>query len=232
MFRLRIDSEPSLAARPAPVTPMPLAGAQPAATALTPSTVLLSTDFETGQALAWLSAGGQTNPRVVTLPDGNRALQIQEGVEALYSPSWDWNIADYRLEADVMVADLNSGTSIGWNARILNNTLVGFCQGYRAEIGPDYDAVHVITAPQRNCNSSWQYETLNNDTFTLKANEWHHLQLDVKGNHLRFYIDGRLALTATDTENRYPSGGVGLIVFESDEAFIDNLVITTLPAAP
>lgn len=204
----------------------------PESTAVPAAEILLATDFESSQSQAWLSDSRQIKPHIVTLPGGNRALQIQSGVEALYTPSWDWTSTDYRLEADMMVADLRPDTSIGWNARILNNNPVGYCQGYRAEIGPDYAALHLITAPRENCASSWQYETLNYSPFRLQADEWHHLRLDVAGNRLRFYIDGSLALTATDPENRYPSGGIGLMVFESEEAYVDNLVITALPAIP
>lgn len=197
-----------------------------------PTRVLLSANFEAGQSRAWLSASSQPNPHIVTLPNGNRALQIRNGVEALYTPSWDWNISDYRLEADVMVADLRSGTSIGWNARLLNDDPVGYCLGYRAEIGPDWAALHRVTTPGENCDSDWVMNALNYGEFAFRAGEWRHLRLDVIGNQLRFYVDGRLALTGTDPDNRYPTGGIGLIVFESDEAYIDNVVVTDLTAAP
>lgn len=190
--------------------------------------ILLSEDFEDGQVGQWRASSPAHALQVVALPDGNHALQLQQGREALYTPAWDWVTANYRFEADVMVRDLNPNTSIGLHARMVSPAGTGYCQGYRAEIGPGHTAIHLIKTS--NCYTAWQYVTLTNDAFTLKAGEWHRLRLDVNGNQLRFFIDGFLILATIDRENTYATGGVGVIVFSSDEAYVDNVVVTALSA--
>jgi hypothetical protein len=211
-----------------PDTPSPVTGAGRMATAVAPGTTLLAEDFESGPAQDWHAISSRLNPAVVRLPDGNHALQLREGVEALYSPAWNWGVNDYRVEAAVMVADATPDTSMGWNVRILSDNAVGFCQGYRAEIGPDYSALHLSTALRNNCNEPWYYDNLNEGEFLFKEGEWYRLRLDVVGNTLRFYVDGQLALTATDPANTYTRGGIGLIVFASEQAYADNIRVSAL----
>ena len=201
-------------------------------TAVAPDTSLLFADFEEGEAAGWQSISTSSPPPVVALPDGDRALRLQQGVAAFYSPAWEWDTANYRLEADVMVVDLNAETSIGLHARVLSPNDAGYCQGYRAEIGPGHAAIYRITAPNRNCDSEWQFDPLNNGTFTLQPGQWHHLRLDVTGSQLRFFVDDALTLAATDRENTYSTGGVGLMVFSSAEAYVDNVEVTALTANP
>ncbi len=201
-------------------------------TAVTPDTDLLIADFEDGQANGWQSITTNSPPPVVALPDGNQALRLQQGVDAFYSPAWEWDTANYRLEADVMVVDLRPETSIGLHARVLSPNDAGYCQGYRAEIGPGHAAIYRITAPSRNCDSAWQFDPLNNGTLTLQPGRWHHLRLDVTGSQMRFFVDDALTLAATDRENSYATGGVGLMVFSSAEAYVDNVVVTALTANP
>ncbi len=195
-------------------------------TAVAPANILLSEDFESGQASQWRDSSPNQYPQVIGLPDGNNALQIKNGIEALYAPAWDWDKVNYRFEADVMVHDLTPTTSIGLHARVVSPGDVGYCQGYRAEIGPGHAAIHLITTSS--CHSPWQYTPLNTDLFELKADTWHRLRLDVSGNRLRFYIDGILTLVTTDKENNYMDGGIGLIVFDSEEAYVDNVTVTAL----
>lgn len=219
--------------QPTETSPNPAAadGAAATPTILASTAVLLSEDFESSPTQAWRSVSGFSNPAVARLADGNHALQIRQDVDALYSPSWNFEVSDYWVEADVMVVDLQPDTSIGWNVRMVSQNSIGYCQGYRAEIGQDYSALHLITAPGENCDSIWNYETLNNGEFILNAGEWHRLRLDIMGNRLHFYIDGDLVLTATDQVDRYPGGGVGIIVFESQEAYADNVLIMSLAKA-
>ena len=192
--------------------------------------ILLSQDFESGEAPDWHDISFLP-VQVVVLRDGNNVLALRQGVEALYDPAWDWASADYRLEADIMVMDLNAGTSVGFNARVAGPNPSGYCQGYRAELGQAFTAVHLVTVPENTCDSVWQYDTLANDSFLLAPGEWHHLRLDVVGNRLRLYIDDELTLATADPENTYPSGGIGLIAFETREAYADNILITDLSSA-
>lgn len=204
--------------------------ASPTATAVAATTLLLSEDFESGQAANWQNSNPAVTLSVVTLPDGNHALLLKHGVEALYTPAWEWNSPNYRLEADVMVSDLTPDTSIGWNARIPNPTASGYCQGYRAEIGPVHTALHIITAA--GCFSAWQYENLDYGPFSLEADTWHRLSLDVTGNQLRLFVDDLLTLVATDNQNTFANGGIGLIVFLSEEAYVDNVKVTAFASNP
>jgi nitrate reductase NapE component len=195
-----------------------------------PHSLLLSDDFENGQTTNWRNNNPAISLPITTLPDGNQVLKLSHGIVALHLPAWEWETTNYRLEADVMVSNLTPETSIGWHARVLSPAGSGYCQGYRAEIGPGHAAIHVITAA--GCHTAWQYETLDYGPFTLEAGKWYHLRLDVIGNQLRLFIDDLLTIVATDSQNNYPSGGVGLMVFGSEEAYADNIVITALPANP
>lgn len=200
------------------------------ATAVSVTMLLLSEDFESGQAANWQNSNPAITLSVVTLPDGNRALLLKHGVEALYAPAWGWDSPNYRLEADVMVSDLTPDTSVGWHARILNPAASGYCQGYRAEIGPGHTALHTITAA--GCFSAWQYENLDYGPFALEADTWYRLRLDVTGNQLRFYVDDNLTLVTTDRQNTFANGGIGLAVFRSEEVYADNVRVTALAANP
>lgn len=229
------ESSPLVEATPPPANSSTAieASAVPASattTAVSATTLLLSEDFESGQAAQWQDSNPAVSLSVVTLPDGNRALLLKHGSEALYAPAWEWPSPNYRLEADVMVSEFTPETSIGWNARVPNPATSGYCQGYRAEIGPDHTALHIITAT--GCFSAWQYETLDYGPFTLAANTWYRLRLDVTGNQLRLYVDDLLTLVATDRQNTFAKGGIGLIVFGSEEAYADNVLVTALPANP
>jgi hypothetical protein len=199
-------------------------------TSVSPDSLLLSDDFENGRATNWHNNNPAISLPITALPDGNQVLNLGHGIAALHLPAWEWDTINYRLEADVMVSHLTPETSIGWHARVLNPAESGYCQGYRAEIGPGHAAIHVITAA--GCHAAWQYENLDYGPFTLEAGKWYRLRLDVIGNQLRLFIDDLLTIVATDSQNNYPSGGVGLMVFGSEEAYADNIVITALPANP
>ncbi len=218
-----------------PVTSMaavetPINSALATETAVSPNRLLLSDNFEQGQTLNWQSSNPATTPSVVALPDGNQALLLTHGTEAFYTPAWEWPTSNYRLEADVMVNDLASDTSIGWHARVQNPAASGFCRGYRAEIGPEHTAIHVISAV--NCSSTWEYDTLDYGAFQLEVGRWYHLRLDVKDDQLQFFVDNILLNVTTDRQNSYPNGGIGLMVFQSAETYADNVVVTTLANNP
>jgi hypothetical protein len=51
-------------------------------------------------------------------------------------------------------------------------------------------------------------------------NQWHHIKFEAVGNDLRFYIDGRLAVSVHDTT--FAAGAAGIRIDDTDGAYIDN----------
>jgi len=58
---------------------------------------------------------------------------------------------------------------------------------------------------------------------------WHHIAVEVQGNHMKGYIDGNLALEFTDTEGTIiPSGTVGLATYKVPLVRWDDVLVTPL----
>jgi uncharacterized repeat protein (TIGR01451 family) len=58
---------------------------------------------------------------------------------------------------------------------------------------------------------------------------WYSLVVEVRGNNIKAWLDGALALDYTDTNQPFLSGTVGYKVHETQIASFDNIVVTQLP---
>jgi pectate lyase len=67
---------------------------------------------------------------------------------------------------------------------------------------------------------------LNRSPCSIVQDKWYTLEFEVRGQHLRGYLDGKLMIEATD--ERLPKGGVGLTAWRS-RVLVDDFSVRLLP---
>lgn len=88
----------------------------------------------------------------------------------------------------------------------------------RANDQGDYYAVEAQTSEGTNDvllkihywdNTVYQQNLTANVNATFDASAWNDYRIEVRGNRIAFYVNGTGLISATDSNNRYPSGGIG-----------------------
>lgn len=228
-----IDEAPTIAAlQPTdtaqPFQQLPTSEINPDLTPLAPPNDLLVEDFEDGRAQDWDVLDGTA--AVITLDDGNHAYQVRPGefggAHLVFPPSWDWSTAEGLVfEADVRFEDVQQYNSAArLLVRVQADTNEQACLNYTAELGAGWTGLSVVTAPDDNCENNWDSRVLApQQGFELTAGEWHHLKIVIYQSQLQYFLDDSFIASANDVNNLYPSGGIGLFIGNTNQAYIDNL---------
>ncbi|GAB4487570.1 MAG: hypothetical protein Fur0016_01570 [Anaerolineales bacterium] len=97
------------------------------------------------------------------------------------------------------------------------------CSGYRA--GGNRLGVSIFRFDD--LGGDCQGETLaENPTYPLRSGTPYNLRLEVRGAEIRFFVNGQPAAQARD--EKYPQGGLGLLAYQVQMAYFDNVVVTKL----
>ncbi len=190
-------AEPATAIPTATNTPTPTAPPTPTQIPTPthkPGDVLYQADWAKGMN-GWASSPGWKVVNGMLVNDGTG---INSSIWAPYQPE---GVADYAVETEVQLVRDECGTTARVGVITRGDREGGYVAGFT---GPCYhgtiDATIMDRAQGQIAAKSFTYNT-----------EWHTYRVEVKGNTIRFLVDGARVLDATD--NRYLNAGeVGLWV--------------------
>jgi len=93
------------------------------------------------------------------------------------------------------------------------------CTGYR--VGGNRLGVSIFRFdPLNGCDGEVLAEDIR---FSLEAGRSYQMRVEAVGGRIRFFIDGQLILEAED--DTYPKGGVGLLAYQVQSAYFDNIEV-------
>jgi len=159
-------------------------------------------DFRDGQAGRWQIISGQWRRQ-----NGNfRATGASESQMALAGdPSWQ----DYALQARTKILG-STRPEVTWYKSYVVFRAQDGANFYRFGIHGDSQVADLYKCVGGN------WINIANAPFTGERERWYILKVDVRGNHIRCFLNGRLLIDAHD--DTFPSGRVGL--------FVDNFMQT------
>jgi len=160
--------------------------------------VLFFDDFEDGDAVGWNLEGGWS----VIQEDGNYILQGVGPCSADAGPQ-EWT--DYTLEARIKFSQ-----SANVNFRL--TTELGM---YFLDIVPEGPILNKRLLDEA---------LLAKSGVSLQENQWIDLEVEVKGDTMKFYIDGILLFLYTDSEPLL-SGTIGFESPENSVIYVDDVIV-------
>ena len=137
---------------------------------------------------------------------------------------FDSNAAAAPYRQSVSLVD-GAGTASGQLIALgLNNNLSSSAQG-----GNFFMARIVGYTPPG--QASGDFFKLNDDPLLLRTTGWHNLRVEISDVEFRFFVDGSLAevVPNTVTVRSYDSVRLGSGVTSTNEIFIDNVMVQTVP---
>ncbi|HXU05624.1 MAG TPA: hypothetical protein VN903_31915, partial [Polyangia bacterium] len=184
-------------------------------------TLLMSDDFEAGNANGWMTDSATTNGVWAVVSDGaNHVYQQSADINTRV-----WSVAgvvgwtDQRVEARVKFATLPA-TTLG--AGMVAARFQDLSNYYFVRLVPDGR----VTINIRNAGSASELAVNGVAGRTpLTAGTWYTLALAARGTTLTAYLDGAAVVTTTDTS--FASGGIGVGTDHCTASFDD--VKVTLP---
>lgn len=177
-------------------------------------------DFEDGELSNWRNLNDgrwEILPREGGFGLGTRDQPPGSVPNAYLLPSDDW--VDYAFSVDVIFqsGEYEQIYLVARSARQPN------CSGYRA--GGNRLGVSIFRFDDM--GGDCQGETLaENPAYPLRSDTPYNLRVEVSGAEIRFFVNGQLAIEASD--GKYPRGGLGLLAYQVKYAYFDNVVVTKL----
>lgn len=177
-------------------------------------------DFEDGDFSNWRNLN---DGRWEVLPFGGgfglgvRDQPSSSVPNAYLLPSDDW--VDYAFSVDVVFqsGEYEQIYLVARSARQPN------CSGYRA--GGNRLGVSIFRFDD--VGGACQGETLaENPAYPLRSETPHNLRVEVSGAEIRFFVNDLPVLRAND--EKYSKGGLGLLAYQVNYAYFDNVVVTKL----
>ena len=177
---------------------------------ISPAAILYAEDFEGDKVENWDAYVGEWSIK----EDGSNHFWNGTGPDN-YPQAWirvdtsTWT--DYAFESRIR---FNSGTVFicfrsdeqgdsFYNAALSSEDWVAFA---------DYDGK--------------EYKSFGEKDISISLNQWYTVRLEVQGNQLRFYLDGKLITSAT--RNTHSQGGIGYYMGGGDEIQIDDIKVWML----
>ena len=174
------------------------------------SPILLTDDFNDGNSTGWTKSGGSWS--VVT--DGSPAFrQTSTGSDAKAQAGSAWGDQAFQARVKPLAFSSGSGRLSGIIGRAQSMT-----NYYYLALGP----AQVILGKR----TSGGYVTLASAPATVSTGTWYTLRFEAFGGSLRGYLNGALAVTASDSA--FATGKIGLTTYYSSASF-DDLVVTDSP---
>jgi pectate lyase len=177
-------------------------------TATAHAATLFSEDFETGTASGWSKSGGSWS--VVT--DGSRVYrQSSTGSDAKAQAGqlgWSGQTVQARVKPLAWGGQDRFAGVLGRAQNMTNYYYLALTSGNQLVLGR---------------RASGGYTTLASAPATVTTGTWYTLRLEAFGSTLRGYLNGQLAVTATDST--FASGRIGLATLFASAAF-DDVVVT------
>ena len=166
-------------------------------------------DFEDGNSDGWVVSGGGE----WIVQDGKLSGKFAGGFVAsiIYLEPTIWK--DYTLEAMVCLMQR------------FGHTEVSLCLRSNVPLGNAYAfCLHYVTNQvEIYCYRGWAIQELLSKPYTLLENTWYKVKCSASGNHLSFYIDGKLCIEIDDAS--LANGSVAFYIVDS-HLLIDNMIIT------
>lgn len=194
---------------PTTTTPDPEPTTTSDPTTTTPTGTLLSDDFEDGNADGWATAGGSWAVRA----NGSRVLtqSTVPGTALALTGSSTWTDQDVRATAKPTLFD-GSGEYVAVLARATNTS------NYYALVLRDANKVEIRRV------SNGKSKVLAKTSMKARTGTTYTLRLQVRGEVLRGYVDGKLLVDTTDST--HTTGKIGLGTHDATADF-DNVTVTT-----
>jgi transcriptional regulator with XRE-family HTH domain len=193
------------------ITPIPTTSAEQ---------VLYSQDFQNERADEWIALN--TGQWEIIRQKGNVVFGVQnQDPDAIPNAFLRDSEAfsDYSFQTDVI---FKRGRYEQIYMVVRNQGRVHNCTGYR--IGGNRLGVSIFRFdPKTSCQGELLAENLK---FPLVPGRWYTMRIDVHGSDIRYYIDNELVLEANDS--KYPTGGIGLLAYEVEWAYFDNILVKKL----
>jgi len=191
--------------------------------------VLVSDDFEDGNANGWTNqaeSGGPLDASWSVVMDGSYQLQNENNSTAeIYAVTGDASWTDYTIEADVTPL-VNNGSF--------------YLVGRLKHDGPGGIGGHLISYQFGYNNNRWKidkhagaWSTVGTSSaMSLNTNQTYHLKAVLDGNQLSLYVDGVLAVSATDSD--LTAGRAGFVTSNysghtGTKVEFDNFTVVALP---
>jgi hypothetical protein len=180
-------------------------------------------------------------------PDPSRTLK-DENFDAP-TIRWDWDYANYAYQwVKLPNETVFSQPSVGGGAYMVAGPTEGYAnESIRARmratqfsgadrwfglIGRYVDASNYYYITVRSSNnislrklSNGVATTLDTAAMPVALNTWYNLRLDIVGNKLRAYVDGRLVLEATDSSSPHAAGRYGVGAYKTAAQADDFLAV-------
>lgn len=184
------------------ITPSPIPSPISTPTSVPALPCIVNVGNWTGGSSDWKTLNG------MLLNDGTRFMGTGQTGPTIVAPCQLEGTADYAVEARIQVvstASYQGGTCFGITVRGVSNT--NGWQGYQADV--DIDGCSSEGGDARILGSQFPNDFSLARTPFHPGNSWHIYRVEVKGNDIKFLIDGSLVVEVND--NKYLSGGqVGL----------------------
>lgn len=182
-----------------------------------PGERLFSESFETHSVSEWESLN--TGKWEVFERDGSAVFGVihpdPEAIpNAFLSQSLGWSDYSVRFDTKFQSGEFEQIYIVVRTAGRENN-----CTGYR--IGGNRLGVSIFRFDYQDaCLGEALAET---NRVKLQEGALRHMRVDVAGTQIRYFIDNQLVLEAEDST--YLSGGIGLLAYQVDWAYFDNIVV-------
>jgi len=187
-------------------------------------TLLMSDDFEDGNADGWLTDSATTGSAWAVVSDGaNHVYQESADINTrVWSVGGAVGWTDQRVEAKVKFATLPAPPFTSSAGGMVAARVQDLSNQYFVTLGPDGRVGIYI----RNAGSASVLAVNSAASRTpLAAGNWYTLALAVRGTTLTAYLDGTAVVTTTDTS--FAAGGIGVGTDHITASFDD--VKVTLP---
>lgn len=170
------------------------------------STTLFHDHFESGSIGSWTSHSGNW----IIGTDGSGVLKQTSLTSSIITRGSNWGNYDYEAAVKVPIKNANAG--IIFRVQDINNYYMYRINGSndQAEL---YKCVNGVLTK------------VSGTAFSVTPNEWIFLKVELNGNNIKGFVNGRLMTNWTNPNNELTSGKVGFRTTSQNVLFDDVLVL-------
>ncbi len=168
--------------------------------------ILLSDHFEDGSLSGWTTSSGKWDLKT----DGSQVLTQSNLSEAIITRGSSWT--NYAYEADVKLPISNTNAGILFRVQDANNY-------YMYRINGTANTVELYKCV------SGTLTKVSGTAFTVTPGEWNMLKVEVNGNNIKGYVNGRLKTDWTNPTTQLTSGKIGFRT-TSQNVSLDDVLVT------
>ncbi len=168
--------------------------------------VLFHDHFESGSVAAWTSHSGSWDIGT----DSSGVLKQTSLTPSIMTRGSNWS--NYEYEASVKVPITNANAGILFRVQNINNYYMYRINGANNEVEL-YKCINGV------------FTKASGATYDVPSNEWIMLKVELEGNNIKGYVNGRLMNNWTNSINELTSGKVGFRTTSQNVLFDDALIL-------